>query len=94
MTRHLQEDGSTLETRTFLAPLSVLLLGHTKHPVFPPCIHTWAKPPSQGWMDSEGYLTLTGRIKELINRGGEKISPLEVGMSCNTANGKHRLVEA
>ena len=27
---------------------------------------------------SEGYLTLTGRIKELINRGGEKISPLEV----------------
>jgi acyl-coenzyme A synthetase/AMP-(fatty) acid ligase len=32
----------------------------------------------QGWLDSEGYLTLTGRIKELINRGGEKISPLEV----------------
>lgn len=32
----------------------------------------------QGWLDHEGYLTLTGRIKELINRGGEKISPLEV----------------
>ena len=29
-------------------------------------------------LDGEGYLTLTGRIKELINRGGEKISPLEV----------------
>ncbi|KAJ9050620.1 Peroxisomal-coenzyme A synthetase [Entomophthora muscae] len=32
----------------------------------------------QGKLDSEGYLFLTGRIKELINRGGEKISPLEL----------------
>lgn len=32
----------------------------------------------QGKMDAEGFLTLTGRIKELINRAGEKISPLEV----------------
>ena len=32
----------------------------------------------QGRLDSDGYLHLTGRIKELINRGGEKISPLEV----------------
>ncbi|MBM3945211.1 MAG: AMP-dependent synthetase, partial [SAR202 cluster bacterium] len=28
--------------------------------------------------DGGGYLTLTGRLKELINRGGEKISPIEV----------------
>ena len=28
-------------------------------------------------MDSEGYLTLTGRLKKIINRGGEKISPRE-----------------
>jgi acyl-CoA synthetase (AMP-forming)/AMP-acid ligase II len=32
----------------------------------------------QGILDENGYLTLTGRLKELINRGGEKISPLEV----------------
>jgi acyl-CoA synthetase (AMP-forming)/AMP-acid ligase II len=32
----------------------------------------------QGVLDAAGYLTLTGRIKELINRGGEKVSPLEV----------------
>src|SRR5207253_11193994 len=32
----------------------------------------------QGFLDEQGYLTLTGRLKELINRGGEKISPLEV----------------
>jgi acyl-CoA synthetase (AMP-forming)/AMP-acid ligase II len=29
-------------------------------------------------MDGEGYLRITGRLKELINRGGEKVSPLEV----------------
>jgi acyl-CoA synthetase (AMP-forming)/AMP-acid ligase II len=32
----------------------------------------------QGFLDEQGYLKLTGRLKELINRGGEKISPLEV----------------
>jgi oxalate---CoA ligase len=31
-----------------------------------------------GFVDSEGYLTILGRTKELINRGGEKISPYEV----------------
>ena len=29
-------------------------------------------------MTSDGYLTLTGRLKEIINRGGEKISPREI----------------
>ncbi|AQZ17864.1 PCS60 (YBR222C) [Zygosaccharomyces parabailii] len=32
----------------------------------------------QGYFDQEGFLVLTGRIKELINRGGEKISPIEL----------------
>ena len=32
----------------------------------------------QGKLDEDGYVIITGRIKELINRGGEKISPVEV----------------
>jgi oxalate---CoA ligase len=32
----------------------------------------------QGKQDKDGYLILTGRIKELINKGGEKISPIEL----------------
>ena len=38
----------------------------------------WFRTGDQGLLDADGTLTLTGRIKELINRGGEKISPLEV----------------
>ena len=38
----------------------------------------WFRTGDQGHLDGEGYLRLTGRLKELINRGGEKISPLEV----------------
>jgi acyl-CoA synthetase (AMP-forming)/AMP-acid ligase II len=38
----------------------------------------WFRTGDQGFLDSEGYLKLTGRIKELINRGGEKIAPREI----------------
>jgi acyl-CoA synthetase (AMP-forming)/AMP-acid ligase II len=38
----------------------------------------WFRTGDQGFLDHEGYLTLVGRIKELINRGGEKISPREI----------------
>jgi acyl-CoA synthetase (AMP-forming)/AMP-acid ligase II len=38
----------------------------------------WLRTGDQGWMDEDGYLRLTGRLKEIINRGGEKISPREV----------------
>jgi oxalate---CoA ligase len=38
----------------------------------------WFRTGDQGWLDGEGYLRLVARIKELINRGGEKISPREI----------------
>lgn len=38
----------------------------------------WFRTGDEGRLDAEGYLHLTGRLKEMINRGGEKISPLEV----------------
>ena len=38
----------------------------------------WFRTGDQGRIDDEGYLTITGRLKEIINRGGEKISPREV----------------
>ena len=38
----------------------------------------WFRTGDQGALDEDGFLHLTGRLKEIINRGGEKISPLEV----------------
>ena len=38
----------------------------------------WFRTGDQGVLDADGFLTITGRLKEIINRGGEKIAPLEV----------------
>ena len=38
----------------------------------------WFRTGDQGYVDQDGYLFITGRLKELINRGGEKIAPREI----------------
>jgi len=38
----------------------------------------WFRTGDLGILDPEGYLTISGRLKEIINRGGEKIAPREV----------------
>ena len=38
----------------------------------------WFKTGDIGYLDHEGFLFLQGRSKEMINRGGEKLSPLEI----------------
>ena len=41
-------------------------------------VHGWFRTGDQGYQDADGYLVLTGRLKEIINRGGEKIAPREI----------------
>ncbi|MBN1333036.1 MAG: AMP-binding protein, partial [Synergistales bacterium] len=41
-------------------------------------VNGWYRTGDEGYFDEEGYLYITGRIKETINRGGEKISPGEI----------------
>jgi acyl-CoA synthetase (AMP-forming)/AMP-acid ligase II len=48
----------------------------------------WFRTGDQGSLDAGGYLWLAGRIKELINRGGEKIAPAEI----DEVLGRHRAV--
>lgn len=41
-------------------------------------IGAWLRTGDEGYLDDGGYLFLSGRVKEIINRGGEKISPREI----------------
>lgn len=54
--------------------------GYVRNPVANAGAFTdgWLRTGDEGIFDDDGYLTILGRLKEVINRGGEKISPLEV----------------
>jgi acyl-CoA synthetase (AMP-forming)/AMP-acid ligase II len=41
-------------------------------------LNGWFRTGDQGVIDEDGFVSITGRLKEIINRGGEKISPREV----------------
>ena len=41
-------------------------------------VNGWFRTGDEGYLDEDGYLFLTGRLKELINRGAEKIAPREI----------------
>lgn len=45
----------------------------------------WFRTGDLGYLDADGYLFLTGRKKEMINRGGEKISPVEIERAALTS---------
>jgi acyl-CoA synthetase (AMP-forming)/AMP-acid ligase II/aryl carrier-like protein len=57
-----------------------VMTGYSQNPIANDQAFTegWFRTGDQGYLDKEGYLFLTGRIKEQINRGGEKIAPLEI----------------
>ena len=38
----------------------------------------WFRTGDEGYFDQDGYLTLVGRVTEMINRGGQKIAPIEI----------------
>ncbi len=79
----MAEDGALLSTGS-LGEIVIrgrnVTAGYENNPAANATAFTngWFRTGDQGTLDAQGYLRLTGRLKEIINRGGEKISPLEV----------------
>ena len=57
-----------------------VMAGYERHPSanLEAFSHGWFHTGDEGWFDVEGYLFITGRLKEMINRGGLKVTPQEV----------------
>jgi len=50
-------------------------------------IGEWFRTGDLGRIDEDGYVYVSGRIKEIINRGGEKISPVEIDLAIESLRG-------
>lgn len=74
------EDCGTNQQGEILVQGQNLMLGYYKVPIDDQSIDAegWLHTGDLGMMDDEGYLRLSGRLKELIIRGGENITPIEV----------------
>jgi len=79
----LDEKGMTLP-RNSLGEICIrgenVMAGYENNPNAnaPSFVDGWLRTGDRGLMDNEGYLFIQSRLKELINRGGEKISPREI----------------
>ena len=79
----MSEDGTLLpkgETGEIVIKGDNVTLGYENNPTAnaDAFVNGWFRTGDQGVMDAEGYVSITGRLKEIISRGGEKISPREV----------------
>jgi acyl-CoA synthetase (AMP-forming)/AMP-acid ligase II/acyl carrier protein len=79
----LDEQGNTLPRNT-LGEICIrgdnVMTGYEKNPAANASsfVDGWLRTGDRGVIDEDGYLFIQGRLKELINRGGEKISPREI----------------
>ncbi len=79
----MSEDGELLtsgETGEIVIRGDNVTKGYENNPTANAEAYTngWFRTGDQGVIDENGYISITGRLKEIINRGGEKISPREV----------------
>jgi acyl-CoA synthetase (AMP-forming)/AMP-acid ligase II/acyl carrier protein len=79
----MDEDGKSLPTKS-IGEICIrgenVISGYENNPAANAASFTggWLRTGDLGFLDEDGYLFIQGRSKEIINRGGEKISPREI----------------